>query len=65
VFNRDDLPFEDDIWSFEGLAHDTAVSILLVDALPGSGPRLHSHPYQEIFVVQKGSATSPATSWWR
>ena len=57
VFNRDGLPFEDDIWSFEGLAHAVAVSILLVDAPPGSGPRLHAHPYQEIFVVQEGSAT--------
>jgi hypothetical protein len=26
VFNRADLPFEDDIWSFEGLAPAAAVS---------------------------------------
>jgi mannose-6-phosphate isomerase-like protein (cupin superfamily) len=57
VFNRDELPFEDDIWTFVGRANGGDVSILIVDAPPGSGPRLHSHPYQEIFVVQEGSAT--------
>ena len=24
---------------------------------PGSGPKLHRHPYAEVFLVQEGSAT--------
>ena len=29
----------------------------MIDAPPGSGPKLHRHPYEEVFVVQEGSAT--------
>jgi mannose-6-phosphate isomerase-like protein (cupin superfamily) len=36
---------------------DTSVSLILVDAPPGSGPQLHKHPYEEIFVVQQGHVT--------
>jgi mannose-6-phosphate isomerase-like protein (cupin superfamily) len=32
----------------------------VVDASPGSGPKLHRHPYEEVFVVQEGSATFTA-----
>jgi quercetin dioxygenase-like cupin family protein len=32
------------------------VSIIVVDAPPGSGPRLHRHPYEETFIVQEGQA---------
>jgi len=44
---------------FEGVQYgDTNVSFLLInDAPPGSGPSLHSHPYEEIFVIQAGQAT--------
>jgi len=31
-----------------------------VDAPPGGGPKLHKHPYEEIFVVQEGTATFTA-----
>ncbi len=24
---------------------------------PGSGPSLHQHPYEEVFIVQEGRAT--------
>jgi mannose-6-phosphate isomerase-like protein (cupin superfamily) len=30
------------------------------DAPPGGGPRLHRHPYEEVFVVQEGTATFTA-----
>jgi mannose-6-phosphate isomerase-like protein (cupin superfamily) len=33
---------------------------MVVDAPPGGGPRLHRHPYEEVFVVQEGSATFTA-----
>jgi mannose-6-phosphate isomerase-like protein (cupin superfamily) len=33
------------------------VSIIFVDAPPGRGPRLHKHPYEEIFVLLEGEAT--------
>jgi quercetin dioxygenase-like cupin family protein len=43
---------------FEGyLFGDVAVSFLLIEAPPGSGPALHSHPYEEVFIVQEGRAT--------
>jgi Cupin domain len=32
----------------------------VVDASPGSGPKLHKHPYEEVFVVQEGNATFTA-----
>ena len=42
---------------FEGYQHgDVPVSFFLVDAPPGGGPRLHRHPYAEVFVVQEGCA---------
>jgi len=33
------------------------LSLILVDAAPGRGPSLHTHPYAEIMIVQEGSAT--------
>ena len=43
---------------FEGSQYgDTNVSFFLIDAPPGDGPSLHSHPYEEIFVIQAGQVT--------
>jgi mannose-6-phosphate isomerase-like protein (cupin superfamily) len=48
-------------YEFEGHHYgDTGVSFIVVDAPPGNGPRLHRHPYEEVFVVQEGSATFTA-----
>jgi quercetin dioxygenase-like cupin family protein len=33
------------------------VSIIFVDVPPGGGPRLHRHPYMELFIVHEGTAT--------
>ena len=44
---------------FQGRLLGASVSVLVVDA-PGSGPRLHRHPYEEVFVVQEGNATFTA-----
>lgn len=40
-----------------GEAFGTGVTVLAYsNDTPGVGPRLHVHPYDEIFVVQKGRA---------
>jgi len=58
VLNRDDLPFDGNIYEFQGLQHqDTNVSFIWVDMPPGGTIRLHKHPYQEIFIIQEGVAT--------
>ncbi|MDQ3793571.1 MAG: cupin domain-containing protein [Actinomycetota bacterium] len=50
----------DDANEFQGYRHGAGVSFIVVDAPPGGGPRLHRHPYEEVFVVQEGSATFTA-----
>jgi quercetin dioxygenase-like cupin family protein len=32
------------------------VCLIFVDLEPGDGPRLHRHPYEEIFIVLEGQA---------
>ena len=32
-------------------------SVILVHGGPGTGPRVHRHPYPEVFVVEAGEAT--------
>jgi mannose-6-phosphate isomerase-like protein (cupin superfamily) len=31
--------------------------VILVHSKPGVGPKLHRHPYPEVFVVESGQAT--------
>ena len=47
-------------YEFEGYHHDAGVSFIVIDAPPGSGPKLHEHPYEEVFVVQEGAVTFTA-----
>ncbi len=44
---------------FEGYKHGaTSISLHLTDGIAsGEGPRLHRHPYEEVFVVYEGQAT--------
>ena len=43
---------------FDGFQYDdTNVSFFLINGPPGEGPSLHSHPYEEIFVIQEGQVT--------
>ena len=61
VIDRDELPHSATAYTFEGYHYGGAnVSFFLTDAPPGSGPRLHTHPYAEVFVVQEGDATFTA-----
>ena len=58
VVNKDELENSGSTSEFEGYLHgDTEVSFILVDMQPGEGVRLHTHPYQEIFIIQEGTAT--------
>jgi mannose-6-phosphate isomerase-like protein (cupin superfamily) len=51
------MAIEQQLDEFEGEAHGTDVSFILVDLPPGGGVRLHQHPYAEIFIVQEGHAS--------
>lgn len=50
----------EDANEFQGYHHDAGVSFIVIDAPPGSGPKLHKHPYEEVFVVLEGSVTFTA-----
>jgi mannose-6-phosphate isomerase-like protein (cupin superfamily) len=58
VIGNDELPHSGATSKFEGYRYGGAnVSFFIVDTPPGSGPRLHKHPYEEVFVVQEGNVT--------
>jgi mannose-6-phosphate isomerase-like protein (cupin superfamily) len=43
---------------FVGAEHgDVPFSVILVHSGPGVGPKLHRHPYPEVFIVESGRAT--------
>jgi mannose-6-phosphate isomerase-like protein (cupin superfamily) len=43
---------------FVGAEHgDVPFSVILVHSQPGVGPKLHRHPYAEVFIVESGTAT--------
>jgi len=42
---------------FVGEEHgDAPFSVILVHSRPGVGPKLHRHPYAEVFIVETGRA---------
>ncbi len=50
-----DLPFEGSSHRFVGAENgDVNVSVFLLSALPGRGPGLHRHPYDEVQMVREG-----------
>lgn len=49
---------EDWTENYQELPGGAGVSIILEStAEPGTGPRLHKHPYAETFIIRRGSAT--------
>jgi mannose-6-phosphate isomerase-like protein (cupin superfamily) len=43
---------------FVGEEHgDIPFCVILVHSRPGVGPKLHRHPYPEVFIVESGQAT--------
>ncbi len=58
IVNRNELARDGETYEFEGYLYgDAGVCVILVDMAPGEGPKLHRHPYEEIFVIQEGRAT--------
>ena len=58
ILDRSDLTHSETAYEFEGYRNGgTDVSFIVIDAPPGIGPKLHRHPYEEVFVVQEGSVT--------
>jgi mannose-6-phosphate isomerase-like protein (cupin superfamily) len=58
VVDKADLAASENVYEFEGHRHDANVSFIVIDGSPpGSGPKLHKHPYEEVFVVQEGDVT--------
>src|SRR5690349_19432794 len=52
VLERADLPHSETSYEFAGYDHgEIGASAIVIDAPPGSGPRLHRHPYTEVFIV--------------
>ncbi|MFL6516178.1 MAG: cupin domain-containing protein [Chthoniobacterales bacterium] len=51
-----DLPFAGMSHEFVGDNHQAPISIYFVDAPPGRGPVLHTHPYAETIVILEGTA---------
>lgn len=57
IIDQHDLPASNSSRDFEGYRHgQSSVSLILIDMAPGDGPKLHSHPYEEVFIVQSGRA---------
>jgi mannose-6-phosphate isomerase-like protein (cupin superfamily) len=58
LIDLDDLPHGPHSHEFEGADHhDVPFSIIFVHSQPGVGPKLHRHPYAEVFLVESGEAT--------
>lgn len=53
VFNRDELTDSE----LQGIEAGGVTSLIFIDSRPGEGPRLHRHPYHEIFIVLEGRTT--------
>ena len=58
VLNMNELRYDSNSHELEGYQYgDINISLILVDMPPGDGPRLHLHPYAEVFIVHEGQAT--------
>jgi mannose-6-phosphate isomerase-like protein (cupin superfamily) len=51
------LPFVGMSYEFHGEKMDAPFSAYIVNAKPGQGPPLHTHPYVEVAFTIEGSAT--------
>jgi mannose-6-phosphate isomerase-like protein (cupin superfamily) len=58
VVKQEELPPSDIARELVGADHGgLGACIIFVDAPPGRGPSLHTHPYEEVLVVLEGEAT--------
>src|SRR5207302_5398969 len=56
-FNLQQLPFQEMSFEFVGEKEGAPISAYIVNAKPGQGPPLHTHPYVEIAFTIEGKAT--------
>jgi quercetin dioxygenase-like cupin family protein len=57
LIRQSDLPGSPGARRLIGAEHGgLPLSLFLVDNRPGEGPRLHRHPYPELFIVHGGQA---------
>lgn len=55
---QDELPFQGSSHQFVGADNaDVNISVFLLNALPGRGPGLHRHPYDEVQFIREGRGT--------
>ena len=58
ILALDDLEHTPHAHELVGADHgDVPFSLILVHSQPGVGPKLHRHPYPEVFIVESGQAT--------
>jgi mannose-6-phosphate isomerase-like protein (cupin superfamily) len=58
IVRFDALEHSDHSHEFVGAEHgDVPFCVILVHSRPGVGPKLHRHPYPEVFIVEAGQAT--------
>ena len=55
--NLEQLPFVGMSRQFVGDSHGAPLSAYIVEAKPGQGPPLHTHPYVEVAFTLEGQAT--------
>lgn len=54
----DELEHSEHSHEFVGAEHgDVPFCVILIHSRPGVGPKLHRHPYPEVFIVVAGQAT--------
>jgi mannose-6-phosphate isomerase-like protein (cupin superfamily) len=56
IIKRNQLPWSEIAHELVGADHGLDITVLFVDAPPGRGPKLHRHPYAELFIVLDGEA---------
>jgi len=57
ILDRSDLPRDVSSHDFIGDQHGgVGACVIFFDGGPGEGPRLHRHPYVELFIVLEGVA---------
>jgi quercetin dioxygenase-like cupin family protein len=54
VIKVDELLSGENASTFDGHQHGAQVSFFLSHNRPGTGPKLHRHPYEETFIVEDG-----------
>jgi mannose-6-phosphate isomerase-like protein (cupin superfamily) len=58
IIGLDELEHSEHSHEFVGAEHGgVPFSVILVHSRPGVGPKLHRHPYAEVFIVEEGEAT--------